>query len=100
MTLPKLFQPFHLKSVMQGKVEVKYFTNDKLFPPGFQPACALKDGFLILTTSPDAVLAFRAGAAPGEEAKESTLVHISAQELAKLLEQRREHILSSAMRLR
>jgi len=32
-----------LQSVMQDKVRVKYLRNDKAFPPGFQPAYALKD---------------------------------------------------------
>src|SRR5207253_2453506 len=48
-----------LQTAMQGKVEVKYLTSDKFFPAGLQPACALKDGFLIFATSPDAIADFR-----------------------------------------
>ena len=84
-----------VESLKQDKVEVNYLSGDKVFPPGFQPACALKDGFLLLATSPEAIAEFRLRGKPAEEPKESMLVRISTLELARLLDQRREHILSS-----
>jgi len=82
-----------LKTVMQDKVEVTYLSNDKLFPLGFQPACALKDGFLLVASSPDAIMNFRLHDRRPDERKETPLLRLSAPELAKLLEHRREHIL-------
>jgi hypothetical protein len=87
--------PIRLQSVMQDKIEVKYLTNDKLFPPGFQPACALKDGFLIFATTPDAILNFRLHDKKPDTRKGAPLARVSAPELARLLEHRREHILTT-----
>ena len=83
-----------IRTLMQDKVEVRYLSNDKLFPPGIQPACALKDGFLLFATSPDAIARFRLRERKGAESKDSPLVRLAAPELAKLLEHRRDHILS------
>ena len=82
-----------LQTVMQDKVEVTYLSNDKLFPPGFQPACALKDGFLLFASSPDAIVSFRLHERRPDERNETPLLRVSAPELAELLEHRREHIL-------
>jgi hypothetical protein len=84
-----------LESVKQDKVEVKYLTNDKLFPPGIQPACALKDGFLIFATTPDAIATFRPRDKQADARKDTLLVRVSAPELGRLLEHRREHIVST-----
>lgn len=84
-----------LQTMKQGTVEVRYLTSDKLFPLGFQPACALKDGFLIFATTPEAIADFRLRPKPADEPKESMLLRVSAPELARLLEHRREHILSN-----
>jgi hypothetical protein len=82
-----------LKTVMQDKVEVKYLTDAKLFPPGFQPAFALKDGFLLFATSPEGIEQFRKhDGKPVVRAGETPMVRVSTRELAKLLQQRREHI--------
>jgi len=84
-----------VQSKKEGNVEIKYLTSSKHFPAGFQPACALKDGFLIFATSPDAIADFKLRAKPAGEPKESALLRISTPQLSKLLEQRRGHILSS-----
>jgi hypothetical protein len=84
-----------LQTLMQDKVEVMYLSNDTLFPPGFRPACALKDGFLLLASSPDAIANFRLHDKKPDERKDTPLVRVSAPELAKLLEHRREHILTN-----
>src|SRR4029450_4106044 len=54
-------KPVHIRSVQQGDVEVKYLAQDKLFPPGIQPAIALKDGYLLFASAPEAIADFRAG---------------------------------------
>jgi hypothetical protein len=84
-----------LEKMKQGNVEVKFLANDKLFPPGLQPAWAVKDGFLVIATTPDAIASFRLREKKGGEPKDSLMMRISAPELAKLLEHRRDHILSS-----
>src|SRR5207245_6085374 len=43
----------------RDKIEVKYLVNDESFPPGLRPAFALKDGYLVLATSPEAIRRFR-----------------------------------------
>lgn len=61
--------PMRLHVVEQDRVKIKYLANDKLFPPGFQPAFAYKDGYLVLASSPDAIRRLgpaRTPAAPGE----------------------------------
>lgn len=84
-----------VKKVMQDKVEVKYLANDKFFPAGFQPACALKDGYLLFATTPDAIAAFRLHDQKQEAGRDSPMLRVSAPELARLLDQRRDHILAS-----
>ncbi|MSQ93630.1 MAG: hypothetical protein EXR98_03635 [Gemmataceae bacterium] len=81
-----------LQTLMQDKVEVVYFSSDAIFPAGFQPACALKDGFLLFATSPAAIADFRVGTKPAAEAP---LLRLSTRELARLLEHRRGHIIAT-----
>jgi hypothetical protein len=87
--------PMRLERVMQGKVEVKFLKGEKAFPPGVSPAFALKDGFLLLASAPEAIATFRPRDKKASERKETPLVRVSAPELARLLEHRREHILST-----
>jgi hypothetical protein len=92
--------PMRVATLSQDGVEVKYLTNDTLFPPGFQPACALKDGYLLLATSPDAIARFRQAAgvtAPGAVG-EAPLVRIAPREIAKMLRQHRELVVKDALR--
>jgi hypothetical protein len=86
-----------MQTVMQGKVEVRYLTNDKLFPAGLQPACALKDGYLVFATTPDAIEQFRRydNKVSGHD---TPLGRISTHEFAKVLDQRRDHILAGLTR--
>ncbi|MFO0877077.1 MAG: hypothetical protein U0840_06855 [Gemmataceae bacterium] len=44
-------KPIALRSRIQEGVRVRYLEGDKAFPPGIQPACLLRDGFLVLSTS-------------------------------------------------
>ena len=83
-----------LQSVMQDKVEVKYLAGDKVFPPGIAPAYALKDGFLLFASSPETIGKFKAREKKAAARKETPLIRLSTQELARLLEHRREHVLA------
>lgn len=87
-------EAIRFETIKQGKVDVKVLTS-KLFPAGLQPACALKDGYFLLASSPDAIAEFRLRERPVKSTKESTLIRVSTPELAKLLEYRREHVLHS-----
>ncbi len=85
--------PIRIRSVQQGSTEVKYLVQDKLFPAGFQPALALKDGYLLLATAPEAIAKFRAQPAGITTPGEVPLVKISPPELARLMKQRRDLLL-------
>lgn len=85
-----------LRTVQQDKVEVKYFVNEQKFPPGFQPAFALKDGYLVITDSPDTVRRFQVKREAVKESAEVPLVRISLKSLRRYLEQRREPLLAHA----
>lgn len=65
-----------LSTDWQDKIEVKYFSGDKALPPGFRPAYALKEGYLLLATSPDAIRQFGAGK-QGEVPDQGLLARIS-----------------------
>jgi len=83
-----------LKTVVQDKVEVKYLVQDKIFPPGLQPAYALKEGFLLLGSSPEAVQLFRLAGSPvsGEEVP---VFRSSLAALRTYLTERREPLAAS-----
>ena len=87
--------PIRLESLSQDKTEVKYLVGEKVFPPGIAPAFALKDGFLLVASTPEAIERFTLRENKPNERRETPLVRISAPELARLLEHRREHILRS-----
>jgi hypothetical protein len=81
------------ETVLQDKVEVRFLNCDKLFPAGFQPAYALKDGYLVLASSPEAVLRFRAGAGAAPTG-DTAVLRISAHSLTRLLRQRQSQIVA------
>jgi hypothetical protein len=80
-----------IRAVMQDQVEVRYLTGDRGLPPGLQPAFALKDGYLLLASSPEAIRRFGAAAKPAPSpADESPLLRLSFQELTRFLNTRKE----------
>lgn len=85
-------QPIRLRTLRQDQVELKYLTSEA-FPAGFSPAFALKDGFLLVATSPEAIQRFRRGAA-GANRDDAPLARLSAAELAKLLRAHRQVVVS------
>jgi len=83
-----------MRAMQQGKAEIKYLVNDQLFPPGFQPALALKEGYLVLATSPDALKSLEDhGAGPLLPQDETLFFRFSPVELARLLRAHREKII-------
>jgi hypothetical protein len=70
-----------LETVRQDQVEVQFLKNGKGFPPGWQPAFALKAGYLLLATSPEAIRAFRATPNPSAAAgPDLPLLRVSIRE--------------------
>jgi hypothetical protein len=82
---------FRLRTDMQDKVEVRY-VDSKAFPAGFKPAYALKDGFLVLTSSPEGVRTFAKRKAALAAEGDVPLVRISLREWARFLRARSEPI--------
>src|SRR5262249_27489180 len=82
----------HLK-VRQGDAEIWYLAQDKLFPAGFQPAYALKDGYLVLATSPVAIELFQRSKSEPVVSDGIPLLRVSPTEFAQLLRLHRERVL-------
>jgi len=81
-----------LKTLRQGDVEVRYLVNDAKFPKGFQPAFAVKDGYLVLASSPDAVLRFDKQGEAIKAGNTCPLLKVSFKQLATLVKDRREAV--------
>jgi hypothetical protein len=81
-----------LASVKQDMVEVKYLENDKLFPAGLRPAFAVKDGYLLLTSAPEAVFGFSKRQSTAPNSPDVPLLRMSLRELSQFLKDRREPI--------
>jgi hypothetical protein len=79
----------NVKSVRQDRVEVQYLDGEGVFPAGIQPAYALKDGYLVLASSPEAVRRFGTGAG-AKPSGEVPLLRLSAKALANYLKDRRD----------
>jgi transcriptional regulator of met regulon len=76
-----------LKSIRQGKTEVKYLAGEGVFPSGVQPAYALKEGYLVFASSPEALGRFVAKGT-AHEAGARPLLRISARALHHYLKER------------
>jgi hypothetical protein len=81
-----------LKRENQDGVEVRYLVNDKKFRAGLRPAFAVKGGYLVLASSPEAVRRFAARPAPAPPGKGSRLLRLSLRGLARFLKDRREGV--------
>lgn len=78
-----------LDSVEQDKVTVRFLTGDKAFPPGLQPAFALKSGHLLLASSPESIRLFNPVAKNNKAADEVPLVRMSFKSLRTYIGDRR-----------
>jgi hypothetical protein len=84
--------PIKVESVHQGSITVKFLSQPKLFPMGFRPACALKDGFLVFASTPDAIARFGPRSGSPMSKGETPLLRLSPPDLAQLLRGRREQV--------
>ena len=85
-------------TVMQGSVEIKYLEGDKVFPPGFRPALALKDGYLVVATAPEAIPAFVQHPDDHAPTDGALFVRFSPIQFAKLIRHRRDELAALADR--
>jgi hypothetical protein len=83
-------QKMSLKTVMQDKVEVKYLQGDKRFPAGLQPAYALKDGYLVLASAPEAIRRFVVVSDAPSLGSEVPLVRVSLKELRRYVQEHKK----------
>jgi hypothetical protein len=88
--------PLSLKTLVQDKVEIKYLSGDGVFPAGLRPSFALKDGHLVLASSPEVLARFHS-AKPARTADDVPLLRLSAPELRRFLSERREPLLEAAI---
>jgi hypothetical protein len=88
--------PLSLKTLVQDKVEVKYLSGDGVFPPGLRPSYALKDGHLVLASSPEVLARFRP-VKPARTTEDVPLLRLSAPELRRFLRERREPLLEAGV---
>jgi hypothetical protein len=82
-------QPLRLRVTWQDRVEVKYLEGAAL-PSGLQPAFALKDGYLLLASSPAAISRFRAPGMSAAPAAAGTLLRLSGRALQQYLKSQRQ----------
>jgi hypothetical protein len=66
-----------LRQVMDGNTTIRSLVNDKGFPAGFRPSFALKEGYLLLATTPEAIKAFRVPVAAPKAGGDIPLVRFS-----------------------
>ncbi len=94
-----MYNKFHpkekmsLKTVFQGTREVKTLVNERGFPPGFQPALAAHEGYIVLASSPEALgnaSPTRSKPAAVNATDEVPLVRVSFKELRRWLKERHE----------
>jgi hypothetical protein len=83
-----------LKTEVQGGVEVHYLTNDAKFPKGFRPAFALKDGYLVVASSPEALARFAKQAETPAADKVCPLMKLSFKQLSALVKERKDTIVT------
>ena len=74
-----------VNTLQQGKVKVMYLDHGKEFPKGLRPAFALKEGYLVVASSPETILRFTAGPVPLPSTKEGAPpLRLSVPELTRI----------------
>src|SRR5262249_17825008 len=84
-------QRMTLKTQVQDRIEVKYLAGAAHLPAGLEPAFALKDGYLVVASSPDRIRRFEATAA-SPPAGRVPLRRISLKEVRRYVEARRPEL--------
>jgi hypothetical protein len=84
--------PIKLRTTGPDRGEIHYLSGEGVFPPGVEPAFALQNGYLVLTSSLEAMRRF--GSAPPAAALDPSapvpLLRVSFKELRRYLQERRE----------
>ena len=86
-----------LRVVFDGPVEIRHLTGEKAFPPGLQPAFAYKNGYLLVTSSPDAIRSFGVPGperTPVDSTGEVPFLRLSLVALGEFLKDRQEMLTS------
>jgi Protein of unknown function (DUF3352) len=86
-------QQMSLKTVLQGKREVKYLISEQGFPLGFQPSVALDAGYIIFASSPEVMRRFGdtfANHGDVKPAEDIPLMRASFKELRRWLTERQD----------
>jgi hypothetical protein len=85
-------EPMSLRTVRDGKVEVKYLASAKALPAGARPAFALVDGYLVFASSPEVIQRFVRGSPAQRTGREGEvpLLRLSVRELRQYVRERRE----------
>jgi hypothetical protein len=85
------------RTVTQDKAEIKYLVSDQCFPPGVSPAYALRDGYLVLASSPEVIRGFgsTAGSSPATT-DDFPLLRMSLKDLRRYVQDRREPLAVAA----
>jgi hypothetical protein len=87
--------PVKVETELHNKVEIKFLRGDKGAAVGVEPAFALKDGYLLLGTSPAAIKKFGTGVAIADSTAECPLVRISFRALRGYLKTRMDDIVTT-----
>ena len=75
-----------------GDVVITSLVNEKAFPPGFRPSYAFKAGYLVVSTSPDAIQRFQEPKANPAARSEATLARFSGTAAREYLQTHRERL--------
>jgi hypothetical protein len=86
-----------VQAVAADKYEIHFLVGDRVFPPGLQPAYALKDGWLLFATSPEVVRRFAVAPAgtPAPEGGPIPVLRVSFKAWRSYLTERREQLVAA-----
>jgi hypothetical protein len=85
-------KPVALRTTVIDRQEVKYLSGDRVFPPGVQPALALREGHLVLASSLEALRRFRPADGPADSSAGILLWRISFTACRTYLAERRKEL--------
>jgi hypothetical protein len=87
-----------LATATVDKREVKYLISDGGLPGGLQPAFTLRDGYLVLASSLEALRGFRPADGASSDSATTPLLRISFKDWRNYLRQRREELAEAMAR--